>query len=114
MNSIINPAWFYWLNILDNISTVAIVMTILSGIGLTILVGISFVDDMFVETKKPIVVLSIIFSVFLLISIFVPDKNTLLEMKAAELATKENIDFTVESIKSIVDYIINAAKEMKG
>ncbi len=37
----------------------------------------------------------------------------IITMKVAELATKENIALTAQQLKEIVDYIINALKELK-
>ena len=48
------------------------------------------------------------------IAIFLPSKETLISMMIAKYATKENLGMTVEGIKSAVDYIMDAIKEIKG
>ena len=64
--------------------------------------------------KKFVKILFPITIVFLIISILIPSKETLISMMIAKYATKENLGMTVEGIKSAVDYIMNAIKETKG
>ena len=63
---------------------------------------------------KATLVFAIISLVTLIISLFIPSKETLISMMIAKYATKENLSMTVEGIKSAVDYIVNAMKEIKG
>ena len=58
----------------------------------------------------PLIVMSM---VLVAIAVFAPSKQTLITMKVAELATKENVTLTAQQLKEIVDYIINAMKELK-
>ena len=51
--------------------------------------------------------------VCLVLTIFVPSKSTMIEMMIAKYATYENADWTVESLKSVVDYIVEAFKAVK-
>jgi len=45
--------------------------------------------------------------------IFIPSRNTMLEMQIARYATYENAEWTVETIKSAVDYIVQAIGSLK-
>ena len=49
-------------------------------------------------------------SLFFAASIFIPSKNTSVEMLVAKTATFENVNWSVTQIKEVVDYIINAIK----
>ena len=64
--------------------------------------------------KKATIVFAIISLMTLIISLFIPSKETLISMMIAKYATKENLSMTVEGIKSAVDYIVNTMKEIKG
>jgi hypothetical protein len=41
----------------------------------------------------------------MLIAVFVPDKQTMIEMQVATVATKTNVEWTVEQLKVVTDYI---------
>jgi len=56
---------------------------------------------------KPLFIIGI---AMIVISIFVPSKQTSIEMLVARTATFENVDWTVSQVKEIVDYIVNAIK----
>lgn len=49
----------------------------------------------------------------MILAIFVPNKDTLVEMQIAQVVTKSNIELTVESIKDIVDYIVQSIASLK-
>ena len=45
--------------------------------------------------------------------IFVPSKETLIEMMVAKQATYENATWTVDALKSAVDYVVQAIQSLK-
>ena len=136
MNYIINPSWFYWLQLQSNIRGVVIAISALISIGLIIaiiasianyVVGYEYRNQIdedgepydsnwsdYLLARKFVKILFPITIVFLIISILIPSKETLISMMIAKYATKENLSMTVEGIKSAVDYIVNAMKEIKG
>lgn len=136
MNYIINPSWFYWLQLLIDIRSIVIAVSALISAGLIVAIitaGVHYVMgyryrneidedgvacdvdwNNYLLAKKFIKILFPITIVFLIISIFIPSKETLISMMIAKYATKENLSMTVEGIKSAVDYIVNAMKEIKG
>lgn len=136
MNYIINPNWFYWLQLLSDSKTIIKVISALTSVGLIVAIIAAIVDYVlgykyrnqinedgepydpdwcsYLLAKKFIKILFPITIVFLIISIFIPSKETLISMMIAKYATKENLSMTVEGVKSAVDYIVNAIKEIKG
>lgn len=114
MNYIVNPSWFYWANVLTALNIVCFVLSIVSGIILAIVVIGSMVDLCFDDTKKFVVICAIVFAISVLGAIFIPTEETMLKIIIAKYATKENLSMTFEGIKSAVDYIVNAMKEIKG
>ena len=113
MNYIINPAWIYWIKVVDTIKRLCFI----SAIGAVIVVIIAVVyafDSTFSEEriaarKISKVLLPIIFAL-IIVSIFVPSKETLIEMKLAEVVTTENLNVGIESVKGILNDIISAIK----
>lgn len=109
---IINPAWFYWVNVADGIRIVVIVGMILSLSAFLVSAIIMFVeddDDLLKPTR-----FGLIFSIFFVLgAVFVPSKETLIEMQIAKYATWENAEWTVDAIKDAVDYIVNAIGSLK-
>ena len=109
---LINPSWFYWISVVDGLRGFFIVLGICSG-AITISSILFFAEDLIdIKQWKKI---SIIGCIFILISILgailLPSKETLIEMEVARLATKSNIDWTIESIKELIDYIVDAIKK---
>ena len=117
MNYIVDPSWVYWMNTADVIKIMCLIIGGAGMLAMIIAVPIcvmeAFDDDDYATIRKwaiPIVSVSII---LILAGVFIPSKETLITMKVAELATKENITLTAQQLKEIVDYIINAIKELK-
>lgn len=51
--------------------------------------------------------------VSILMLTFLPDKETMIEMTVAKYATRDNVAWSVDQIKSIVDYIVQAMQSIK-
>ena len=117
MNYIINPAVFYWMSVVDAICSWSVGVAILSGVVLAIMVCIRVFDyldddDLKIVTKAIKIFLTV-FIVSALITIFTPSKNTMIQILVAKCATYDNANLTVESLKSAVDYIVEAIKSLK-
>ena len=120
MDYIINPAWFYWLSVYDGLKTFSIVFAILSFIILIVLIVCYFVEidsvtaERYLTIYKRWILLTAVFSIaFMLISVFVPSKQTVIEMQVASIATKTNAEWTIEQLKGITDYIIERIQSVK-
>ena len=131
MSYIINPMWFYWISVVDGIKGACIALLIFSVVAVAILAIIIEMDfksryelhyiemsDEDILTYERLSKMLKICIAILFVSglglIFIPSKDTLIEMQIAKYATYENAELSVESIKSAVDYIVNAIKGAKG
>ena len=115
MEYYINPSWIYWINTVNSLRIVFITLTFLSAM-LSIVWFVTWISGDEIENntfKKGEIISVSIFIISLLVIIFVPSKQVLIEMEIAKLATKENIQLTVDSLKEITDYIINAIATLK-
>lgn len=129
MNYIIDPMMFYWMDILNAVEVFAFIMVMLFGIT-TILMIIGIIgltcdidgrDEQFCRSEiamrktllkwLPLVIILFVLSV--LIDLLVPSKDTMLYMLIAHTATIENCELTIDGIKAIVDYIIEAMAQLK-
>lgn len=110
---IINPAWFYWVNIADGIKIIMSLLAVVSLVATFISTLISL-DDTDTDTSKNFEKMAlkmfIVAMVCIIISLFIPSKETLIEMQIAKYATWENAEWTVDAIKDLADYIANAIK----
>ena len=141
-NYIIDPAVFYWINVLSIIQTVCVVIGGACLLGFICFLiwyvctvgGVdkpeksdddsryskeSYEHDMkryneylqeLYRIKKYMMITLIVGGFLVLISIFIPSKQTSVEMLIARTATFDNVDWTVQQVKEIVDYIVNALK----
>ena len=124
MNYIINPAIFYWISVSDAIKAIAVVGLILFGlaaIAVTVTYMLSafdyewdFEDEENMKRMRKISRnLTIIALICAVLVAVVPSKTTMIEMLIAKTATYENAEWTAESLKSVVDYIVEAFKAVK-
>lgn len=128
MNYIINPSWFYWLGVVNSMRgfmlAAFIVAIIIVGAALIL---IAWYTDMirefptmcaderkavrfFTKALKVGIGVCVIAGLFL---VFVPSKETLIEMMIAKQATYENATWTVDALKSAVDYVVQAIQSLK-
>ena len=117
MDYIINPMWIYWLNVLNGLRMLSIVLTCIAT-GCTIIMGITWITTSLSDAEEKTVLkwLRIFFFCALglvTIVIFVPSKETMIEMLVARFATRSNIALGVEQVKEIVDYIITTLNAVK-
>ena len=128
MNYIINPSWFYWLGVVDSMRgfmlAAFIVGIIVVGVALTVISWTTSMirefpnvtdDDrktrqFFAKALKIAIGVCIVAALFL---IFVPSKDTLIEMMIAKQATYENATWTLDALKSAVDYVVQAIQSLK-
>lgn len=128
MNYIINPSWFYWLGVVESMRHFMIAAFIISialiVVSLIIIpVNINMIrefPDMSDDERKTVQffkkALKIAIAVLIisgLILMFVPSKETLIEMMIAKQATYENATWTLDTLKSAVDYVIQAIQSLK-
>lgn len=118
MDYIVNPGVFYWIGVVESVITAAAVFLTVSTVSLIGMHIAYFVDgDLWEEEglkrfKTVRVIAAVIFSVTFLTVIFLPSKTTLIEMTVAKYATRDNAEWTVDAIKSVVDYVVEAVKSV--
>lgn len=128
MNYIINPSWFYWLGVINSMRgfmlVAFIVAVIIVGVALIVIpVNVKLIQDypsisdderkavrFFTKALKVAIGVCIVAGLFL---VFVPSKETLIEMMVAKQATYENATGTVDALKSAVDYVVQAIQSLK-
>ena len=128
MNYIINPSWFYWLGVVRSMRgfmlAAFIVAIVVVGVSLIIIPWMvsmirefpNMCDDerksvrFFTKALKVAIGVCVASGLFL---VFVPSKETLIEMMIAKQATYENATWTVDALKSSVDYVVQAIQSLK-
>lgn len=110
---IIEPMWFYWVRVLDNIKEIAVVALILGVVagGFCFLVAQDcFSEEEYKLWKKKIIISFCAVVLSAIILVFVPSRETLVEMKIAEFGTYENVTTVIETIEDMTDKIIEQIK----
>ena len=128
MNYIINPSWFYWLGVVESMRhfmvaafIVSIVVVVVSAIIIPMNISMirEFPDTSDDERKtaqfftKALKIAIGVLAISGLVLVFVPSKETLIEMMIATQATYENATWTVDALKSAVDYVVQAIQNLK-
>ena len=121
---IISPMIFYWINTFNALSIVFLVVggVLLAGAVVSIICflynkyGQIYYHDpdnyaKYARTSWRAFLWCLILGIIiLLIGIFIPGRTTSIEMLAARTITYENTEWTVETIKSVIDYFVEAMK----
>lgn len=113
---IVNPWLFYAMNACGKVGGVALAMMI----GLIIALAVELIplfccsdvgDDKGVkDTLYAMKLTAIGIAVFSAVYIVVPDKETLLMMQAAKIATTDNVNAVFEALKQAIDYTVSVLK----
>lgn len=118
MNYIIDPMWFYWLEVVDNFKYTVYMATVILIIvtAIIIVIGLLFWDEVsdlisVKILKRMAILIGVTILTSSLVSTFVPSRETLIQMKVAELATYENVDTAIETTKDLVDYVLDEIDE---
>lgn len=127
MNYIVDPSWVYWLNVRSGIRTFVLCIPLIIFVVGAIIVYhyickipkkpkptwqlTNEYDEDSEEAKKAdkailiyCILLAITTIISIVVAIFVPSKETLIEMKAASIITKENLNISIDVIKQLIDY----------
>ena len=126
MEPIISPSIFYWFEIISNLKIFLSILFGLSCVGLVFCI-VSFIamlveEELETHTGKVIKKLckfcTIITSIFGLLSIFIPSKETLMTMIVAKYVTPDNItavggtiEESVSSIATEIIRVVDAASD---
>lgn len=105
----VNPSWFYWVQVIEGISfffAIMVLMIIIAAFAVLMLSDFDEWDEEQIKNGYKLLkwgVITLFASLFL--SIFLPTKETMFQMKLAENITHENVNIATETIKDTVDYI---------
>ena len=120
-NYIIDPSVFYWIHTLSDLKTLATVLAVF----LIIIAGIAawcwiyyyfeFVERecyndkrYYIFSRRLTFALGILGILCLFAAIFLPDVQASTEMLVARTATYDNVNWTVDQVKEVIDYIVKA------
>ena len=110
---IINPLWFYLINVSSNLQIVCGVIACFALIIILIsILMYPILEDMGTEFKGLRTKLVIIGIVCTFIGILAPSKETCYQMMVVSLVTKENIKITAEAGKETIDYIVDSIDKL--
>lgn len=120
---IINPFFFYWLDVASSLDgaifCLEVILAILGVVALVIVTVMAAIiqeypnnceneKNMLKYWKKILKIAIGLFCFSMIVGIFIPSKETLLSIMVAKFATYENAAWTLDTVKSAVDYIIEA------
>ena len=140
MNYIIDPSVFYWINVLSGLRVLfGVIGGILIAGGLAFIIGYIYNKYQVIYYKndnnkmigpkkaqaviyevryeqylkicvKGAVTCTIIGTIMLIVCVLLPNKETSIQMLVSRTATFENVDWSVEQIKEIINYIVMSLK----
>ena len=121
-NYVIDPKVFYWMNVLGILQTVLAVFGGACVAAFFCLVAGWIYNSCEVKRgydqnlaylkacKRWAIVTGIVGFILVTVSIFIPGRTTSIEMIIAKAATFDNVNWTVQQVKDVVDYVVQAIK----
>lgn len=130
MTYIINPMWFYWLNVVDSacgfVHALAVISLALSIVLFIAAMAFKYAaidyhtidEECFeyvtsVKLQRIAKVVAVVAVILFIIHVFIPSRETLIEMQIARFTTVENAEWALDAVKSATDYIVSAIKELQ-
>ena len=112
MDYIIDPMWFYWLQVADDVKILSVIVGAIGGvIAAAIWLWAVCSGETSIEEGKRVAKIAkryaIMFCLIFIISVFIPSKQTLIEMEIAKHATYSNVECIKEQITDAADYILD-------
>lgn len=113
---IIDPMWFYWMDVLAGFDfAFTVSASSISILGLFL--GAYFHNDyinMEKEEKSKVIkwvkIWAVMTSTLILLSILIPSKETMIQMQLAKFGTYENVWDVIKAIQDATDYILEHSK----
>ena len=100
---IINPIWFYLINLSNTLHILFIVLAYTSIACVSIILGVEM--KRYYGLSKKLIIVCI---VMIILSVLLPDKETGYQMLVASQVTTDSVNNAIETIKNCVDYIVEA------
>lgn len=118
MEQIVNPAFFYWASVFNGLKIAFLVLTIICIVILATMLfyydseycGWYDDDEDAIAFRKNMKRIAVASMVMVVIIIFVPSKQTMIEMQIAKMATGDNISAVIQKITEVAKEIIESAK----
>lgn len=117
MNSIISPWVFYWIGVLDTFKGVALIIAVITVIGVIVMglwmgLDISFDNGVDSDMAKLWIKLAIVSFVASMICAVLPSESTCYKMLAANMFTEKNVTAATEYVTDVIDYAVDKVKEL--
>lgn len=117
MNSIISPWVFYWIGVLDTLKGVALIIAVITVIGVIVMglwmgLDISFDNGVDSNMAKLWIKLAIVSFVASMICAVLPSESTCYKMLAANMFTEKNVTAATEYVTDVIDYAVDKVKEL--
>ena len=110
---IINPLWFYLIDLSERVSVVSSAIGIIFAVLGGILVVSSCDIDGDINFSKSSKIMIIVGIILFVLGGLIPSKEASYKMMISSYLTSENIDFTKNEIIELIDYIIDKVNQIQ-
>lgn len=118
MNPIVNPLWFYVINVLSTLNEVSHVLAFLSTASSLLFVGLYIAESHEDEENQINFKIYVKYSLICLVvssilMILIPTKSVLYQMLVASYVTPDNIQIVQNNTVQFIQQVVDALKEVK-
>lgn len=116
MEPIISPWIIYLIHVTSVTSCVANLIALFSVIGVALTAIFSAIEDEDIEfgnMRKAFKVSTIVFAISVVVSIIVPDRETMLAMLTLSFVTPDNITLVQDNLVDFIQRVVEACRGVK-
>lgn len=109
MNYIVDPRWFYFVDVVSNMQVFVISAAIVALAAGGVILGVLYAEselEAYPKEKRLGKTCVIIGIILCLAAVFIPSKETLIEMEIARHVTYDSAETVVQMIQEATDYIL--------
>lgn len=112
MEPYINPWFFYFMSVMDNLSA-AIFFGIFITAAVLVFYVVCSIDDVTPDSKQRVKKCLVILLVLVVSAIIVPSQEVLMNMTIAKLVTPDNANSVLDAIKAASDYVFDGIRSLR-
>lgn len=116
MEPIISPWIVYLIHVASVISFVSTLIAIFSGLGVALTAIFLVIEDKDLEIgnmRKALKVSTIVFAISVVVSIIVPDRETMLAILTLSFVTPDNITLVQDNLVDFIQRVVEACRGVK-
>ena len=110
MTPIINPWWFYAMEVCETLKVICSVFSGLGGVAFLVIALLDILDGIHIKAKYTKLI-TYLFVVTILLSVLLPSEKTLTKMLIAQNITYERVEIATDTVEQVYNDIMDLIED---